>query len=135
MAPIHYGQDQCDYCRMTIADEHFSAQLVTHKGKNYKFDAIECMIWFLEEGRTDTSAVHTMKVADYSHPGEMLDAPQAVYLISPEIKSPMGANLAAFPDKTMAEGFRQKYGGRLYRWHALFPVVQKRKEELKMHHH
>ncbi len=133
--PIDYGKDQCDFCRMTIADNHFAAQLVTRKGKNYKFDAIECMVWFLQDDRVGMKDIHTMLVADYSHPGTMIAARTAVYLISPQIKSPMGAQLAAFPDEATAQKFQQKLGGEIYHWEALHPVVKARKKTLQMHSH
>ena len=39
--PIEYGSDMCDYCKMTIVDQQHAAELVTTKGKAFKFDAIE----------------------------------------------------------------------------------------------
>ncbi len=48
--PIHYGQDACDFCRMTIVDKQHAAQMVTEKGRVYKYDAIECMLNDLKTG-------------------------------------------------------------------------------------
>ena len=31
--PIRYGQDNCDFCKMTISDHRFGAEIVTKKGK------------------------------------------------------------------------------------------------------
>ena len=42
--PIEYGKDQCNFCVMNIVDQNHSAQYVTKKGKQFKFDAIECMV-------------------------------------------------------------------------------------------
>ena len=47
--PIEYGTDLCDFCRMTIVDKQHAAELVTDKGRVYKFDAIECMVNYLEQ--------------------------------------------------------------------------------------
>ena len=41
---IEYGKDQCSFCVMNIVDKTHSAQYVTKKGKQFKFDAIECMV-------------------------------------------------------------------------------------------
>ncbi len=133
--PIRYGQDQCAYCKMTITDNHFAAQLVTLKGRNYKFDAAECLIWFLEEGRVDSGSIYKALVSDYAHPGTLIDAYKAIYLVSPQIHSPMGANLAAFADRATAAQFQKRYGGELYTWREVRPVVVRRKERLQMHHH
>ena len=34
---IAYGEDACHFCRMTIVDRQHSAELVTVKGKVYKY--------------------------------------------------------------------------------------------------
>ena len=39
--PINYGSDQCDFCRMTIVDKAHAAEVVTKKGRAYKFDSGE----------------------------------------------------------------------------------------------
>ncbi|MGB5288980.1 MAG: hypothetical protein WBN42_10875, partial [Ignavibacteriaceae bacterium] len=39
--PINYGKDECEFCRMQISDNRYGAELVTDKGKVYKFDSIE----------------------------------------------------------------------------------------------
>jgi len=113
--PIEYGKDMCHFCNMTIVDKSHAAQYVTKKGKNYKFDAIECMIrQIIQEDNTDALAI--ILVADYAHPGEMVPAQKAVYLISPGIRSPMGANLSAFSSREEAEQALQDHGGQLYSW-------------------
>ncbi len=44
---IDYGNDGCHFCKMTIVDKLHAAEVVTNKGKVYKFDATECMINFM----------------------------------------------------------------------------------------
>ena len=46
---IEYGKDQCSFCEMNIVDKTHAAQYVTKKGKQFKFDAIECMVNDLNE--------------------------------------------------------------------------------------
>src|SRR5690606_41500698 len=46
---IDYGKDGCHFCKMTIVDKLHAAEIVTNKGKIYKFDASECMINFMED--------------------------------------------------------------------------------------
>jgi copper chaperone NosL len=111
---INYGSDACHFCKMAIVDQNHSAQYVTKKGKQFKFDAIECMLNDLSE--KNTSEIRVFLVSDYGNPGEMTDATSATYLISEEIKSPMGAFLSAFSNKSSAEEILQKSGGELYTW-------------------
>lgn len=95
--PIKYGEDSCHYCSMTIVSEAFSAQAVSSKGKQHKYDAIECMVNDLLENNSEPAI---QRVADFSRPGTMIDAEMAKYVINDSINSPMGANLAALQQET-----------------------------------
>jgi copper chaperone NosL len=112
--PIAYGSDTCAFCRMTIVDKTHAAQLVTRKGKQYKYDAIECLVQHLPEWRTDQ--IGLLLVADYAEPGALTEAESATFLISEGIKSPMGAYLSAFAARKEAEAAREAHGGELYSW-------------------
>mgnify|MGYP001821631111 CR=1 FL=1 len=115
--PIEFGKDQCSFCVMNIVDKTHAAQYVTKKGKQFKFDAIECMMNDLTEKSELKLAF--MLVSDYGNPGQMTDAKTATYLISPEIKSPMGANLSAFSSVDKASEAQQNHTGKIYTWEAL----------------
>ncbi len=91
---IAYGSDACNFCSMNIVDKQHASQLVTNKGKNYKFDAIECMIHYLE--KNNESEMAYVLVSDFADPGQFLAAKEAVFVIDPSSPSPMGASLSAF---------------------------------------
>lgn len=111
--PIQYASDACHFCKMTIVSKPFSSELVTTKGKVYKFDAIECMVNHLKADST-TAYAHYL-VHDLEQPEEgFMNAQQAVFLISDEIQSPMGANLSAHKDSTFANA-----EGKWYHWSEL----------------
>ncbi|RAJ15055.1 nitrous oxide reductase accessory protein NosL [Olleya aquimaris] len=118
--PIDYGNDGCHFCKMTIVDKIHAAEIVTKKGKVYKFDATECMIHFLED--FDTSEVGLFLSNNYTEPEVLIDANKATFLISKNVPSPMGAFLSAFKNKVDAEKVQSEKGGTLYNW-----------EELKLH--
>lgn len=111
---IEFGKDQCSFCKMNIVDKTHAAQFVTAKGKQFKFDAIECMVNYI--GQNSEEKIALLLVADYGNPGEMTEAEKATYLITPAIKSPMGANLSAFSAKNTAEEVQQKNQGEIYSW-------------------
>jgi copper chaperone NosL len=48
--PIQYGEDNCVLCQMTIMDHRYGTEVVTDKGKVYKFDSVECLVEFIECG-------------------------------------------------------------------------------------
>lgn len=90
--PIAYGKEACDFCEMTIVDRAFSAQAVSKKGKQFKYDAIECMVKDLHD---HSDAMSIELVADYTEPGHMIQVEEAIFIINDSLNSPMGANLAA----------------------------------------
>ncbi|WP_033961485.1 nitrous oxide reductase accessory protein NosL [Psychroserpens jangbogonensis] len=115
--PIDYGSDGCHFCKMTIVDKIHAAEIVTQKGKVYKFDATECMINFMEE--FDTTDIALYLTNNYTTPESLIDATKATFLISENIPSPMGAFLSAFKDKADAEKMQSAKGGTLYNWDEL----------------
>ena len=116
-AAIEYGKDQCSFCVMNIVDKTHSAQYVTKKGKQFKFDAIECLVNDLSEKSENDLA--KILVADYGNPGQMIEASTAAFLISKEIKSPMGAYLSALSSSETATELQQKHTGEIYSWVSL----------------
>jgi len=114
---IEYGSDVCHYCKMTIVDKVHAAEIVTKKGKVYKFDATECMVNFMSE--FDTSEIALYLSNNYSKPEALIDATQATFIISKNIPSPMGAFLSAFKNKADAEKTQAERGGTLYTWDEL----------------
>lgn len=117
--PIHYGTDNCDFCRMTIVDQKFGAEIVTEKGKIYKFDATECLINFLNERVDDESDLKYVLTNTYNDPGLLVDAQVCFYLKSKNMPSPMGMFLNPFSDAEEATKNMQENTGTLMSWQEL----------------
>lgn len=115
--PINYGADGCHFCSMTIVDKQHAAQIVTKKGKAFKFDAVECMVNHLKD--VDMTTIELFLVNDYQAPGELIDAKIATFLITREIPSPMGEYLSAFKSRVEAENIEDENNGKLYSWEEL----------------
>ena len=115
--PIDYGSDGCHFCSMTIVDRQHAAEIVTKKGKAYKFDAVECMMNHLKD--IDINTVGLFLVNDYLTPGELIDAKESTFLISKAIPSPMGEYLSAFRSRDVAEQIEAENKGELYSWDGL----------------
>jgi len=115
--PIYYGRDVCSHCKMVISDAKYGAELVTGKGKIYKFDSAECMIDFLNEDQKkldDPDALFL--VTNLAAPGELMDAETAFFLHDKEYQSPMGGNLAAFKTRMMADNNQQSADAEIFTW-------------------
>jgi copper chaperone NosL len=114
--PIRFGSDLCVYCKMMISDTRYGGELVTAKGKIYKYDSVECLAaWCLTE-KIKPGAIHSLWVVDFNHPEKLINASQAIYLQSKDLRSPMGLNLSAFSERNMAQKVEQLYIGVLIDW-------------------
>lgn len=113
---LHFGEDGCHVCKMILMDERFGAEVVTGKGKVYKFDDLNCMVNFLNSGFLDEREVAFRLVIDYNNAGKLIDAGHAFFLKSPEIKSPMASQVAAFENKNDMERFQKEWKGIYLTW-------------------
>lgn len=112
---IHYGSDGCAYCKMMITNDHFSAQLVTTKGKGYTFDSIECLAAYHRENSRQLQDAK-LWVNNYNNPGQWLQAPRAQYVKSEVVQSPMGESLLALPSSDKAKKHTNEKPGKLMKW-------------------
>jgi copper chaperone NosL len=124
--PIHYGVDACNFCRMTIVDPKWGAEIITDKGKTYKFDVVECMIAYYYT-KIDTNKVRSMFTIDFTNPGNFIEAKQAKFIQTLQFPSPMGLNVISL--KTYADttkmGLKSNY--EMLDW---WGVVKKVKNEI-----
>jgi copper chaperone NosL len=109
---------------MMISDTRYGGELVTQKGKIYKYDSVECLAaWCLTE-ETKSNEIHSLWVVDFDHPEKLINANQSIYLRSKDLHSPMGLNLSAFSDRTTAEKVERLYIGSLHNWDDIKNVVK-----------
>ena len=99
--PINFGTDLCAMCRMKIMDNRFGAEVVTKRGRAFKFDSDECLMGYLNTGTLKPEQKGVLLVTDYMNPGNFIDAEKAFYLHNDKIPSPMGENISSF--KTLEE--------------------------------
>lgn len=114
---FNFGTDNCHYCKMTIVDKQHASQLVTTKGKAFKYDAIECMMNDLSNW--EGPDVKLYLISNYTNHVGLIDAASATFLISDAIPSPMGANLSAFQSNEEARRTQDDLGGEILDWGTL----------------
>jgi len=114
--PLILGKDACYTCKMTLMDERFGGEIVTKKGKVYKFDDLNCMINFSKSGYEPSENIALQLVVDYAHPGQLVDVQKTSYCKSDEIKSPMAGQAAAFEKKEDLERFNSEWKGTVLTW-------------------
>ena len=117
--PINYGHDACTHCRMTIMDKRFAAELITSKGKIFKFDDFGCLLKYVKDENFDTRGA-LIFVADFNHPeGGFLDARRAVFILDETFRSPMNGNFAATASEADADQLNMGVNGKLLTWISL----------------
>ena len=124
--PINYGKDQCDFCKMGIVDKSHAAQYVSEKGKQFKFDAIECLLREISDPSINNASLAHILVSDYNNPGTLISAKDATFIICKKIKSPMGAYLSAFSSEEEAQKVIDELGGEKYSWKTIQAKFQKK---------
>lgn len=106
--PIHFGKDQCELCKMGIEDAKFGTELITEKGRVYKFDDLSCMQSYATENATEIGKARLF-VPDFISK-ELFPLESATLVSGGAVKSPMNGNVAAFKDKNQAEKTAQQLG-------------------------
>ncbi len=124
--PINYGHDECEFCRMLITDTKYGAELVTDKGKIYKFDSIECMIEFSLVKNTLGDTNNKLLITDFNNPGNLVDARNSFYVKNDKVRSPMGLNVTAFNGEEQAQKFISENGGEKLSWVEVIELVKQR---------
>ena len=114
--PLQYSQDACHTCKMTLMDKKFGAELVSRKGKVFKFDDINCMLTFYHSGEVEPSQFSHKLVVDFTRPATLIDAADAFYLKSSQIKGPMASEVAAFQTKESMDGIKKDLKGIYLVW-------------------
>ena len=122
--PISYGEDECEFCKMMVMDKRYGAELVTDKGKIYKFDSIECLVDYIDNKKLSKENYSSVWVGNYANPGNLIDASRAIYLKNDELRSPMGLNVLAVENQGQFDSIYKECSGKQLSWDNLFPLVR-----------
>jgi copper chaperone NosL len=118
--PITAGKENCDFCKMTIMDVKFATELITVKGKIYKFDDAHCLVSSLRSGIIDKKDVKEIYFIDYKNISKFIPA-NAVFLLSSEaLHSPMSGNVAAFSTVAERDKLQLQIKGDTISWSNLY---------------
>ncbi|MBO9634502.1 MAG: nitrous oxide reductase accessory protein NosL [Chitinophagaceae bacterium] len=117
--PIKFNTDVCDHCKMTITDPKFGGELITKKGKIYRFDDVQCLSGFIQAGDAKKDEIGKIYLLDYNNKGILLDASTCTLLKSNELRSPMGGDLAAFGSTESAAAQQKIFNGILTSWNEI----------------
>ena len=116
--PIKLG-DTCTFCKMGVADNRFGAELITKKGKVFKFDDMHCLIEFNKENTVAKDQIKSILFVDFEEPHDFIEAGNVFLLKSADLRSPMGSNIAAYKSEASLKESQAKVGGEEIKWSSL----------------
>ena len=114
--PIRYGADACAFCKMTLMDKRYGAEITTQKGKVYFFDDVNCLVLFERDGTVKPADIAGRYIADFAHEGVLLEIEKAAFLHSENLKTPMASQIAAFAAPNDLNQVRAQVGGEELDW-------------------
>jgi copper chaperone NosL len=123
---IAFGKDNCAECKMTIMDPKFGGEIITTTGKVYKFDDVHCMAVFMKRRGVEMSDIHQTLFVDYNNSNGFINVSSAEFVVSSQLKTPMGGNAAACKDEAAAKQLSaQLEGSRITDWATLYNILVK----------
>jgi len=114
--PILFGKDNCQFCKMTISDIRFGAEIITQKGKIIKFDDPQCAISYLKANSKTNTAGSKIYFTDFSNTHSLIPSDNAIFLKSEILKAPMGGRFIAFSSMDSLKKLMQEYQGSVTYW-------------------
>lgn len=112
--PINLNTDGCDYCKMKIADGKFGAELITAKGRIYKFDDMHCMVNYHKEN--SAVQIKSFYIHDFNQNNVLIPAETAFYIKDGDINSPMHGNIIAVKTNEEALVLAKKFNANPISW-------------------
>ncbi len=119
--PLTLHKDACTFCKMSISDGKFGAELITTKGRIYKFDDLGCMFGYMAS--LEAESIGKIYVNDFQKNNELIEATTAWYIQNETLKSPMNGNIAAFATKEQALQYATQHDATVLSWNALSKTV------------
>lgn len=120
--PLKIGVDNCHYCKMTISDNNFGAEVLTKKGKVFKYDDPHCLFSEISEKKTDIATVKDFYFTDFCDGHELIKSQNCFFLKSSQLKAPMDGHIAAFSSHDSLKVYGTKLGGEEVSWNQLIPA-------------
>jgi copper chaperone NosL len=118
--PIVTGKDNCYFCKMTITDQKYGAELITKKGKAYKFDDIHCILAFLKSGMIEKEQVSNIYLVDFAGDHSLVKAENSFLLQGDAIHGPMDGKVIAFLDKDSMLAMTVRLNATSLSWQQLY---------------
>lgn len=112
---INLHKDDCDNCKMSISDKRFACEIVTEKGRVYKFDDVTCLMSYKTENK-DKMTNAKYYINHYLAPHDLLPSTNLTFVEGKNVASPMGGDVAAFNSKDSANVYVNIWEAKIVSW-------------------
>jgi copper chaperone NosL len=97
--PVQWGKDACVFCKMTMMDKRYGAQIINRHGKTFLFDDIICLSGYLDAGNLAPDNIRCIYFVDFKT-AALIAADSTIILKSETFRSPMSSHLASVSSAT-----------------------------------
>ncbi|MEI6020101.1 MAG: nitrous oxide reductase accessory protein NosL [Bacteroidota bacterium] len=112
---IHFNKDACNNCKMGISDKRFACEIVSKKGKVFKFDDMACLMSYYNENKDNLNKANYY-FKDFLYPHDFAKAKNLFFVKGDVVGSPMGGNIAAFSSKDSANAYMEYWRASTFAW-------------------
>jgi copper chaperone NosL len=116
---IKQGTDFCSFCKMTITDVKYAAELLNDKGKPFMFDDIKCAVTYLKMQDQVEASKYKAFLVDYSNDKKFIPAADAYILESEFLRTPMDGKMIAFSSSVELDKVKANYPGKTLTWQTI----------------
>jgi copper chaperone NosL len=110
---------------MQITDNRYGSEIITDKGKVFKFDEVGCMIEYAIVKNFIGDTNQKFLVTDFAAPETFIDAGSAFFVQNDNFRSPMGSNVIAFESEISRQKFVAENGGSLLNWVDVIEIIKR----------
>jgi copper chaperone NosL len=113
-ATTDFRSDVCAECNMAVTSKSYAAQIVG-PAKPVFFDDIGCLVQYERQGKIDPKAVAARYVRTVAGDA-WVAVDKAVWVLTKDVRTPMGYGLHAFADQKSADAFAVSKKGKVVSW-------------------
>ena len=124
--PVIFGSESCNHCAMKILDSRYGGLILTKKGKSYKFDSLECLLNFEAKALDKKEIIKARYVFHTFKKGELIKLEEAIFLVIPTMRSPMGIGIWASNSTEEISKAKAEHGGEVLDWSQLKSRLQQK---------
>ncbi len=114
------------FCEGPVEQFRWGGELVTTDGEVLRFRSAFCLAGHLVSGATPADRIQRVRVVDFPQGYKLVEAEEARFLLTPNLRAPTGPNVMAIETEKMAINLQEAYSGRLMDWAGVLELARER---------